>query len=289
MSSPPILFPGAAWRAVGVHRRYGHDLDLFVLDGDATGYAAAYRAHREAMICAGFSWTRFGHADGVNGACWWAIAPLDGVDVDALRDAALATAVEAVAERAEREEEYAAWVAGQALAATLADAPIRAALARIARETPWALGRLHGVALSLVAAVSWTDRQARKAAALVDGAAANRARADARLARPGPVTWTGRAADPDVAVAALEACRLLSSLDDDWAADRNGRGWSQTTCWSGHALSERERLDATATAHALHVLHGHRAQLPADLRGRLFGAPAPAPTAPADEAPRLDV
>ncbi|WP_244625467.1 hypothetical protein [Methylobacterium mesophilicum] len=73
-------------------------------------------------------------------------------------------------------------------------------------------------------------------------------------------------------------------MDSDWAAVENGRGWSQSTCWTGHTLSEREVLDQAEAAHALGLLHQHRRQLPDELCIVLFGSAPTRRGRPADPA-----
>jgi hypothetical protein len=153
----------------------------------------------------------------------------------------------------------------------IAAPPIRSALRTLLAERPWTLGRALTEARDLAAAESWTSWGLRSAERYLDNAAGNIRRAEERLGRPAPALWFARAADPAVRVAALEACQHLSSLDTDWAADRNSIGWSQATCWTGHVLSEREALDQGEAAHALALLQGHRLQLADELNVRLFG------------------
>ena len=282
MSSPPIVFPGAAWRAVGVHRRYGDALPLHVLDGPPAGYAIAYRVMRERLVSQGFSWTEIGSPSGHAGPCWWAHPAAPVVDLAALQADVDAVIAADAAERAERDAARERAVEREIEETSISSAPIRRELAAVVADAPWQLGRLHADAVELLASPRWRAWAADRARNLLAGARANRERAERRLGRPGPVTWSGRATDPAVREAALEGCRALSELDADWAAVRNGRGCSQATTWTGHVLSERESLDEGAAAHALAILHGHRGQLPGPLRTRLFGA-----ADLADEAPRL--
>lgn len=82
------------------------------------------------------------------------------------------------------------------------------------------------------------------------------------------------AALPDVRAAAHEGCRLLTSLDADWARELNREGWGRVTTVRGHVLAYADTLDETLASHALRVLRRHRRQLPADLDARLFGGAA---------------
>ncbi|UIN36923.1 hypothetical protein [Methylobacterium oryzae] len=85
-----------------------------------------------------------------------------------------------------------------------------------------------------------------------------------------------RASIPDVQIAALEGCRLLSARDADRASIHNKSGWGRTTTVKGHVLSSHETLDTVLTSHALRALRTHRRQLPRELDVRLFGLDAEA-------------
>jgi hypothetical protein len=58
IEGPPITF-GLLWEALGEHRRYGHEMDLWVGRGDTQAYSDAYRPQnfRQRMVDAGDSWT----------------------------------------------------------------------------------------------------------------------------------------------------------------------------------------------------------------------------------------
>lgn len=55
---PPIGF-GLQWEALGTHRRYGHEMPLWIGRGDAQAYSDAYspRNFRSRLVDAGYSWT----------------------------------------------------------------------------------------------------------------------------------------------------------------------------------------------------------------------------------------
>ncbi|KST61183.1 hypothetical protein AO398_00390 [Methylobacterium sp. GXS13] len=281
---PPIDF-GATWRHVGTHRRYDVKRELWLCPDAPPSFSDAYRGARSEMITAGYSWTDRGTANGVLTPCWWGGG--DPVDADALA-AAIAPAIgKAASDRAERarlEEERI-----QAETARLAPlaAPIRADLAVIVAERPWMLGRHLTAARELLDLDSWSVWGMQDAERHVRNARGNAERAAERLGRTPPAVWFAKAADEGIRAAACDACQHLSSLDEDWASDRNSIGWSQATCWTGHLLSERTKLDQGEAAHALALLHGHRKQLPDPLCLILFGelpsrrrrsAPADAPT-----------
>ncbi len=268
MTRPPIDF-GTDWTNAGTHRRYGHDLTLWVAAQPTLAFTDAYSRARGLMVGAGYSWTDRGHGESRLLPCWWNTGVT--FDADALRAEVDRVVAEAAAEREEKarreQERHERDVASTEISAP----PIRAELARLLAERPWALGRSLTEARDLAALEAWTSWGLRAAERYLSNAKANVRRAAERLGRPAPALWFARAADPAVRVAALEACQHLSSLDTDWAADRNSIGWSQATCWTGHVLSEREALDQGEGAHALALLQGHRLQLADELNVRLFG------------------
>ncbi|GLS52468.1 hypothetical protein GCM10007886_06510 [Methylobacterium gregans] len=272
MTRPPIDF-GTEWSNAGTHRRYGHDLILWVAAQPTQAFRDAYSRARGLMVGAGYSWTDKGHAEPQMLPCWWNTGIT--FDADALRaevDRVVAEAgFEREAEAAAEQERHERDVASTKNAA----APIRAALRALLVERPWALGRALSEARDLASAETWTSWGLRSAERYLDNAAANVRRAEERLGRTPPATWFARAEDEAVRVAALEACRVLSSRDMDWAAVQNGEGWSQATTWTGHTLSERAVLDQGEAAHALGLLHGHRRQLSDEVCIACFGeAPA---------------
>lgn len=282
---PPLEF-GAAWRPAGTHLRYGNELSLWLADHPTQQFLDAYRGAREQMIGAGFSWTEKGHDGPGMRPCWWDLGqPIHLCDLANAADRAITEAASNRAEKARAAEERLAREVAEV--APLA-APIRTELAALIADRPWALGRQLAEARELVAPGDWMWEGLRLAQRHLSNAAGNITRAAERLGRTPPATWFARAADPDVRAAALSACRILSSLDNDWAAVQNGRGWSQVTCWTGHTLSEMDALDQGQAAHALGLLHQHRRQLPDPLCVVLFGsAPTRRNRAAATDAPTL--
>lgn len=95
------------------------------------------------------------------------------------------------------------------------------------------------------------------------------ARAAERTAKPERPEAVERCADPSLREAVREACRWMSTLDDDRASDANGEGWGKTTTLSGHYLAEQSSLTPEQAAYGLRILHTHRGQLPPAMRGRL--------------------
>lgn len=281
---PPIEY-GMKWRPVGTHRRYGHTLALWIADHATQPFLDAYRGAKEALITAGFSWTDRGHDGPGLRPCWWDVGPIHLCDLANASDLAIRTAeasrdeaARATKSRLERELAELAPVA----------APIRADLSAIISDRPWALGRHLAEARDLCGRESWNRWELRNGERHLSNARGNIERAVARLGKTPPETWYARAADPDVRAGALSACRILSAMDDDWAAVQNGRGWSQVSCWMGHTLSEREVLDQGEAAHAIGLLHQHRRQLPDELNLLLFGsAPTRKRRPAASEAPTL--
>jgi len=282
---PPIAF-GTVWHYVGTHRRYGHTLDLWLADEPTQAFLDAYRGAKEALVTAGYSWTDKGHDGPGLRVCWWDLGqPIHLCDLANAADLAIRTAADARAERARAAEEHHAREVAEVAPKA---APIRAELAAMIESRPWALGRQLVEARELVAQGDWTRPALWQGERLLGNAKGNIARAAERLGRPAPATWFARAEDADVRAAALSATRILSALDSDWAAIKNGRGWSQTTCWTGHTLSERDVLDQAEAAHALGLLHQHRRQLPDELNAVLFGsAPTRRGRPAATDAPTL--
>ena len=267
LTAPPIAF-GLPWRHVGVRRRFEHQLDLFALDGTPPAFEDAWRGAKAVMADAGFSWSDK-TGSGKLLPCWWGVSA--DTDVEALQ-AAVAEAVAAGAAArdkaaAEREERRLAELARVAEIS----GPIRERLLEICRTRPWSLGRAYAEAIEHAHDDTWTQHGLNVAEGWISNAAATEARTEARLTGRGPAQWHERAGDPDVRDAALEGLRILAGLDDDWASEANGQGFSQTTTWAGHTLAARDALDQGAAAHAMGILWQHRRQLPADLVQRALG------------------
>ncbi len=275
LEGPPIGF-GLQWEALGEHRRYGHAMQLWVGRGDAQAYSDAYRPanFRSRMVDAGYSWTDRG-GEGSLIPCFWGLSQPSSIediraDVEALVAAVAELRARQARSREEREAEAKARLAEEA-------APIRAELSRLVTQAAWQFGRHVEEAEGLAGREVWVRGSLERAARLLANAAACRRRAEERLNRPAAPDLYARAEDEGVRGAARDACRYLSERDEDRASVRNGIGWSQATSWVGHVLSEREILSRGEAAHALGVLWGHRAQLPASLRGACFGAASPGP------------
>lgn len=281
---PPETF-GTEWRCVGEHRRYGHTLPLWVAAQPTQAFRDAYSRARGLMIGAGFSWTEKGHGEPQMLPCWWDTGI--SFDADALRAEVDRVVAEAVAKREQKARAEAERHALDVASTKIAAAPIRAALAQLLAERSWAVGRALSEARDLAALEGWTSWGLRSAERYLANAEGNIRRAEERLGRPAPALWFARAADPAVRVAALEACRVLSSRDADWAAVQNSEGWSQATTWTGHVLSERQALDQGEASHALALVHGHRLQLADELCVRLFGEAPKRSRRPEPEQPAL--
>lgn len=250
---PVPLFFGMDWADQGVHGRYGHHLRLCTAEGSGYAFSDAYKAEREAMISAGFSWHREG---GRLVPCFWELPePVWTPAVEGrITQAILAAAEEreAAAQRqADREAEELARVAKTS-------APIRRDLVELLAERPWAFGKAHAEAEEMADLEEWTAYGAAWAGRLVDNALRAIQRAEERLAREPAGHWYKHAADPDVRDTVLAAWRILSERDSDRASIRNGRGWSQSTSWTGHVLSGRESLTQAEAAHGMAILWGHR-------------------------------
>ena len=250
--------------------RYGHRMELWTGEGDASAYSAAWKRAKEPMTECGYSWTRLPTQELV--PCFW-LLPRPPGDVDALRRAVEAALAEAASERAEKARLQADRIAAEVASCTSRAAPIRKELADVATRHPWQLGRQLAEARRLLDDAGWREWDCRAAERLLSNARGNNVRAAHCLEGHAMPHWHARAADPLVRAAALEACRHLSSLDTDWAADRNSVGWSSATCWAGHSLSERRELDQGAAGHALALLHLNRRQLTDSHRAALFGGP----------------
>ena len=118
-----------------------------------------------------------------------------------------------------------------------------------------------------------TYPNAQRLEELVRRATANVERAAASLAVPYEPEMT-LAVLPGVQAAALDACRVLTAMDADWASERNDAGWGKSHTVKGHVLAARESLDAAAASHALKALRRYRRQLPDELVNRVFGGAA---------------
>ncbi|MBE7198945.1 MAG: hypothetical protein INR70_14250 [Parafilimonas terrae] len=250
---------------------------LWVGRGDSQAYSDAYspRNFRQRLVDAGYSWTDRG-GEGSLVPCFWGLERPSSIedvraDIEALVEAVADLRARQARSREEREAEAAAKLAAEA-------APIRAELAKLVGDAAWQFGRHVEEAEDFAGREVWGRASLERATRLLANAAACRVRAEARLNRPAPPELYARSEDEGVRGAAHDACRYLSERDEDRASVRNGIGWSQATSWVGHVLSEREVLSRGEAAHALGVLWGHRAQLPASLRADCFGDAVPGPS-----------
>ncbi|BCM81701.1 hypothetical protein [Methylobacterium indicum] len=248
--------------------RYGHRLELWTAEGDTTAFSAAWKRAKPAIEDVGYSWTRLGSQ---LAPCYWGL-PEPG-PVEPARRAVEAALAEAAAERAEKARREADRIAAEVASCAPRAIPIRSDLTDVVRSHAWQLGRHLAYARTLLEDAAWREWDLRSAERLLSNARGNSVRAAHRLEGTALPHWHARAADPAVRVAALAACRHLSSLDTDWASDRNAIGWSSASCWAGHSLSERRELDQGAAGHALSLLHLHRRQLTDSQRHALFGEP----------------
>ncbi len=153
-------------------------------------------------------------------------------------------------------------------------APTQAALKALLRAHRWAFRRPDD-ADRFAQETRLTAGQLRFARGLLSDAEHVVRRVEERLATEAGAEDLARAKDPAVRRDVLEACRCLSSLDEDRATDANGAGWSQATTLVGHRLAEERELTAQQAAHGLRLVHPHRKQLMPGLRQRLFGYEAP--------------
>ncbi|AWB22549.1 MULTISPECIES: hypothetical protein [Methylobacterium] len=266
--TPPLSL-GLTWTGHGLGRRYGHQMNLWTAEGDASAFSAARKRAKPELEACGYSWTRL--ADQRLVPCFWQLPePASAEPARQAVEAALAAVAAESAERARREAERVAAEVARCAARAI---PIRRDLAAIVGSRAWQLRRQLSEAEALLASDAWREWDCERASNLVTTAVGNSTRAVSRLGALALPHWYERAADPVVQAAALQACRHLSALDLDWASDRNSSGWSQATCWSGHALSERASLDQGAAAHALAILHVHRKQLTDSQRLALFEEP----------------
>lgn len=96
----------------------------------------------------------------------------------------------------------------------------------------------------------------------------------ARLGSERIMDWWERAGLTEVRVAVLEAYRVLSGRDGDFAALRNGIGWSAAHSHTGHLVASMPELDQTQASHALRAVFAHRRQISPELRQRVFGSAA---------------
>lgn len=267
ITTPPEAF-GLAWRREReVNTRNGPRV-LFLAD-DTDAYVRAYRLHKEELRAVGFAYAETTKWDG--DFRWSVFVPAFWFDpsADQAQAAEVAANVEELVrdvferEEVERELEWQRHGARR-----------QASIERLRtyfEERPWAFA--SGVVATvedLVQVERATEGQARFAESLLASAEQNVARAHKRLQGSVLPTDWACAADPDVRADVLEACRVLSERDEDRAQERNDRGWSQATSWTGHVLAGKKELTQREAAHALRLVYKHRKQLAPELASRLF-------------------
>lgn len=148
-------------------------------------------------------------------------------------------------------------------------ADVQGDLAEALSRTRWAFRSKAGLAEGLAWAARLTPGQCRLARALLAEARDVVAAVDRRLAEPAGQEDMAAARNLGHREDLLEACRVLSSLDQDRCRDRNGMGWSAVASASGHRLAGSDSLDVRQAAHARQIVYPHRRQLSRELRERL--------------------
>lgn len=179
-------------------------------------------------------------------------------------------AAEDAADRAR--EEAAAAAEAQRIADLIARAREEATLSLNTRRWSWARRVDVDEAQGLLQRPDLDVADAVRLLSLVERAGKNVARSEGKLA----LVHEGErplAERPDVRSLALEAVRLITRDDEDWATQRNDLGWSKSTTIDGHVLAALEVLDVAQASHALRLLRVHHKQLPRKLVDDLF-APA---------------
>ncbi|MCJ2009490.1 hypothetical protein [Methylobacterium sp. J-092] len=256
-----------SWRRVGERNTRNGKKTLWAAEGfDTSAFQRAYAADRDAMRTVGFSW------DDRTPVCWESIPPAADEEVLAVVAAAESKA-DAIREQervAKIQEADRDWLEHGAERAQ-AIARLRACL----DQRPWAwTPRKKEWGTAILAADQPTARGARIAGELVDEVEAMIAEVTRRLGAVRIEEWWERAEIESVRIAVLTACRVLSDLDGDYAAIRNGGGWSAAHSHTGHVVSAFDALDQCQASHALRAVWAHRKQIPVELRVRIFETPA---------------
>lgn len=148
---------------------------------------------------------------------------------------------------------------------------LQADLTAVLAESAWAFRSKAHIAQGFAEAAALTPGQALFARALLAEALANVRAVDARLADPANAEDLSAMEDDELRAALLAACRHLTAMDGDRCQERNGMGWSAVASAPGHRLSAADSLTPLQALHARRIIFPHRAQLPEDLRERLFG------------------
>lgn len=264
----PLACLGLSWRRVGERNTRNGPKVLWTSEhgGDTSPFQRAYAADRDAMRTVGFSW------DDRTPVCWESIPAASDEDVLAVVAAAESKA-DAIREQERVAKLHAArdWLENGAERAA-AVARLKACL----DQRPWAwTPRKKKWAVAILEYPDCpTERAARIAGELVDEVETMIAVVIARLGTVRIEEWWERAGLAEVRVADLEACRVLSGRDEDFAALKNGIGWSAAHSHVGHVVSSLPKLDQTQASHALRAVWAHRRQISAELRGRVFGSEA---------------
>lgn len=255
-----------SWRRVSEIRTRNGLRTLWTGEGETAAFARAYSADRDGMRSAGFSW------DNNTPVCWEAVPAPEDADVlaavaaaesaaDAIEAGKAAARIAAV-QQADRD-----WLAHRA-ERERAIARLKACL----DGQPWAwTKRKQEWAVSLLKDRP-SERDARLADELVDEVEFMIAEVIKRLGAVRIEEWWDRAGDEGVRAAVLQACRLLSGLDEDRAAIRNNIGWSAAHSHTGHVVASLPELDQTQASHALRAVWAHRRQIGAELRAAIFGS-----------------
>lgn len=256
-----------SWRRVGERNTRNGPKTLWTSErgGDTSRFQRAYAADRENMRVVGFSW------DDRTPVCWESIPAAS--DEEVLTVVAAAESKADALQEQERIEKLQEgdrdWLENGATRAA-AIQRLRECLdgkpwAWTKRKTEWAVAILENPDRP-------TARGARIADELVDEVEAMIAAVIARLGAERVLDWWERAGLPEVRVAVLEACRVLSSYDEDFAALKNGIGWSAAHSHVGHVVASLPELDQSQASHALRAVWAHRRQISPELRQRVFGS-----------------
>lgn len=263
----PVGVLALSWRRVGERQTRNGLKTLWRSEpGDTSSFQRAYAADREAMRVVGFSW------DDRTPVCWESVPPASEEEVLAVV-ATAETKADALQEQervAKLQEDDRDWLEHGA-----ARAQAIARLRECLDQRPWAwTKRKKEWALAILALDRPTERAAKMAIELVAEVVAMIEHVTARLGKERIEEWWGRAGIESVRIAVLTACRFLSDRDGDYAALRNGVGWSAAHSHTGHVVSALDALDQTQASHALRAVWAHRKQIPVGLIVRIFETPA---------------
>jgi len=236
-------------------------LDLAWREGGDGTYIAD--ATPLAIVCGqlcrkGWGWEGLALRDGL---VMWDLSRASGEPVLARRLASWERTDRAEVARIEERDALYRPVDAETLAAVQAD--LVAALA----AHSWAFGSKASIATGFAEARALTPGENRFARALLQDARCVVAAVDRRLADPAGQEAVAQAEGREAAL--LEACRLLSDMDQDRARDANSRGWDAVSSPAGHRLAGREFLSPAEAGHAFQLVYRHRRQLSAEMQDRL--------------------